>query len=160
GTELAEVEAVAAHFLTTKSTLEKRFGVIVTEEDCREAGIVIDPQELGTTGVRVIDRRHRDLKGTTVEQFGRLIARVVQAMWQGEQQIRLYPAQQILGQIAIFSKLPEEEIDPTARIDCLDVLGRQNWHTFHDSPPEVRITGSLKDTYRPPIDFPIRAQRR
>jgi hypothetical protein len=152
--EIEEVEAVAALFLTTPGSPEKRFGVIVAEDDCCAAGITLDPEEQGETGVHAIDKRHVNLKGT-VDQFGRLVARIVQGMWEGEQRIRLYPAQQIAGQIALFSKLGDDQIDPDTKTTCLEVLALKNWHTFEENDQAVIIRGALKDN----SEFSILARR-
>lgn len=154
GSETAEVEAVAAHFLTAPVTPEKRFGVLVSEGDCQEAGITLDPSEQGTAGIHAVDGRHVNLKGT-IEEYGRLMARIVESMWEGEQRIRLYPAQQIAGQIARFSKLPVGDVDPVARTTCLEVVAKRDWHTFEDNPRSVVIRGSLEDKR----EFPVTARR-
>jgi hypothetical protein len=150
GSEVEEVEAVAALFLTTSTTPEKRFGVLITEGDCQEAGIILDHSERGTTGIRAVDSRHVNLKGT-VEAFGRLMARIVGSMWEGEQRIRCYPAQQIAGQIAIFSKIPHQEVDTDAKTKCLEVLDKKKWHAFEDNPRAVVIRGSLDDNNGFPV---------
>ncbi len=152
--EVEEVEAVAAHFLKTPGSAEKRFGVLVNEVDCHAAGITIDPELRGNTGVHEVDGRHVNLKGA-LDQFCRLMVRIVQAMWEGEQRIRLYPAQQIAGQIAIFSKILDDKIDPITRKTCLDVLATKNWHDFEENPPAVVIRGILKDN----SEFPVNARR-
>jgi hypothetical protein len=152
--EIEEVEAVAAVFLTTAGSPEKRFGVIVAEDDCRAAGIALNLEEQGDTGVHSVDKRHVNLKGT-VDQFGRLMARIVQAMWEGEQRIRLYPAQQIAGQIAVFSKFADDRIDPSTKTTCLEVLALKDWHTFEENDQAVIIRGALKDN----SEFPIIGRR-
>jgi hypothetical protein len=156
GSETEEAEAVAAVFLKTRESPVKRYGIIVTDEDCREAGITLDLQERGDTGILAVDGRHVNLRGETVDQFGLLMAQIVQAMWEGEQRLRFYPAQQIAGQIAVFSKLPDNQIDPSTRQTCRDVLAQcSNWHAFEDTARLVMINGSLKDKG----EFPVIAQR-
>src|SRR5947209_7684908 len=59
--ELEELEAVAALLQNAPATPDKRFGVLVSEADCAAAGIAIDPQEPGTTGIRRVDVRHVNL---------------------------------------------------------------------------------------------------
>src|SRR5207253_1051817 len=121
--DLDDVEAAAATALITGGSIEKRFGLVVTEEDCRAAGITIDAKEPGTTGVYAVDGRHRDLTGKT-EEFAKLMVLIVKAMWEGEQRVRLYPAHQLIGQIAVLSKPLNANIDPSTRQDCVDALGK------------------------------------
>jgi len=152
--ELEEAEAVGAHFLITPGTPEKHFGVLVTDEECRSVGVTIDLEQPGTTGVCEVDGRHVNLKGTS-DQFVHLMALLVQGMWEGGQRLRAYPAQQIAGQIAIFSKLPDDRIHSVARKTCLEVLSASNWHTFEEQPTAVVVRGEFEK--RP--DLPIIARR-
>jgi hypothetical protein len=153
--ELEEAEAVGAHFLITAGTLEKRFGVLVTDDDCQSAGVTIDLEQAGTTGICGIDGRHVNLKGTS-DQLVQLMTRIAQGMWQGEQRLRAYPAHQIAGQIAIFSRLPDDRIDPVAKKTCLEVLSASNWHSFEEHPAAVVVRGAFEN--KP--DLPIIARRK
>jgi len=156
--EIEEVETASALFLTAPKTPDKRFGVLVSAEDCKAAGINLDASLSGTTGIAAVDGRHADLKGKTVEEFGHLMAHIVQSMWEGEQRIRLYPAQQIVGQIALFSKLSGGDIEPVTKQNCLDVLAKIDWHMFEENLRTVVIRGSLDDRRRGA--FPVFGRRR
>jgi hypothetical protein len=140
--EREEVEAVSALFQVSPSTPEKRFGVIVEEGDCLAAGVQIDRTEKGNTGITIVDGRHANFTGTQ-KQFGTLIGQIVKGMWEGEQRLRIYPAQQIALQLAVFSRLPDGEIDDASRDSSLTVLNRVAWHTFTEKRAEVR--GRLAD---------------
>src|ERR1700678_1331177 len=106
--ELEELESAAAIFQKSRSSPEKQFGVLVTDKECQQAGITItDPD--GGTGIEHVDIRHRDLVGDN-SQFKALMAGIVKTMWEGEQRLRVFPAKQITGQVAVFSRLPDGRI--------------------------------------------------
>src|SRR5690242_17068976 len=54
-----ELQTVAAFVQMSPATVDKRFAVYVTKEDCTEAGVKIIPS-LGNTGVACVDKRHSD----------------------------------------------------------------------------------------------------
>lgn len=60
--ELEKLEAVAAVWQTSRSSPDKLFGVLVIDEDCRDAGMTIE-HRMGQTGISYIDDRHFDLVG-------------------------------------------------------------------------------------------------
>ena len=141
--ELEELESVAAVFQTTRPSSDKRFGVLVADEDCRKAGIVIDRSQRGKTGIHRVDSLHADLRGTP-EQFSQLMVEILQRVWQGERRLRIFPAKRITGQVAVFFKLPQDEIDPATRTDCECVLSKANCHQFNEGNSTVEILGKLK----------------
>jgi hypothetical protein len=152
--ELEELESVAAVFQKTRTCPEKRFGVLSTEEDCRTAGIEIDRNERGNTGIHRIDARHANLIGTP-DAFTRLVVEILQRIWEGEQRLRIFPAKQITGQVAVFFKLPAEEIQAASREDCECVLSKANCHQFIEEHSRVNIHGNLSDKR----DIPVIATR-
>lgn len=152
--ELEELESVAAVFQRTVTSPDKRFGVLTTEEDCRIAGIKVDRNEKGNTGIHQIDMRHTNLIGTP-DQFNRLMIEILQRIWGGEQRLRVFPAKQITGQVAVFFKLPDQEIEEASREDCGCVLSKANCHQYIEEHSRVEIQGCVKDKR----DFPVIATR-
>jgi hypothetical protein len=142
--EHEEMETGAALFQTTPGTPEKRFGILIDEQDCNAAGVEIDPAVRGETGVHTVDVRHADLSGTQ-EQFARLVVRILARMWQGEQRLRSYPAQQIASQLAVFSRLPPKRIHEAARANCLASLNRVSWCQVSPGGLIVEVRGKLSD---------------
>lgn len=152
--ELDELQSVAAVFQKTVTSPEKRFGVLTTEEDCRSAGIKVNWKEKGKTGIHQIDGRHTNLIGTP-DQFICLMIEILRRIWEGEQRLRVFPANQIIGQLAVFYKLPDQEIDRASREDCGRVLSKANCHHFIEKDSRVEIQGCVKD--KP--DIPVIAVR-
>ena len=151
--ELEELESVAAVFQKSRSSPEKLFGVVLTESDCRSAGMAIEPEQ-GQTGVRHVDACHFNLVGDS-SQFRELVAGVVRRIWEGEQRIRVFPAKQITGQVAVLSKLHSAYICDESRECCEAVLSKASCHEFDHANLRVQIIGSLFD--KPP--FEVRATR-
>jgi hypothetical protein len=151
--ELEEVQTVAALFQVAPGTPEKRFGILIDEADCATAGIDIDAGVKGETGIHAVDARHVDLIGTQ-DQFGRLVAQIVARMWAGEQRLRSYPAQQIAGQLAVFSRLSPEHILEDARQNCLSSLRRVAWVHPSGSGRTLAIRGTLGDKDRHEVVAP------
>jgi hypothetical protein len=141
--ELDELECVAGFFQKSGGSPEKLFGVLLTERDCQIAGIGISAEKEGT-GIKQVDARHANLIGDR-EQFRTLIAGIVGRIWEGEQRLRLFPANQITGQIAVFSKLPGSHICEDSRQACERVLSKTSCHQFHEKESRVEIVGRLKD---------------
>jgi hypothetical protein len=152
--EQEEMEAVAALFQVQPRHPDKRFGVLFTDGDCREAGVTVDESERGETGVQAVDGRHVNLRGTG-QHFARLIVQIIKKMWEGEQLLRVYPPQQIVGQLAVLSRLGDAEIEAGTRQTCAEILAGVNWHTFHDNLARVEIRCRLQDDE----DFPVSAWR-
>jgi hypothetical protein len=149
-TELEEMEAVAAFFSTAPTAPEKRFGIILTDDDCLAAQIKTDPSVRGGTGIQRVDARHVNLQGD-VMQFGRLMGAILQKMWEGEQRLRYYPAQQIAGQLAVFSAQPNAEVHPDTKQFCRTSLERVNWIQWEGDRAGVVISGRLEDREAIPI---------
>jgi len=147
GNELEELEAVAAVFQTSPSEPEKRFGLLIDEGDCRAAGVTVERDEQGKTGVGKVDARHVNLVGSQ-EQFAAAVVHILKAMWEGQQRLRSFPAQQIAGQLAIFSKLSRGQIHEDSRASCLAALNLAAWHTFVEAKQFVEIRGELDDSMR------------
>jgi hypothetical protein len=145
GNELEELEAVAAVFQTSPTEPEKRFGLLLDEDDCRASGLTIDRGEQGRTGISKVDSRHVNLVGSQ-EQFATAIVHVLKAMWEGQQRLRSFPAQQIAGQLAVFSKLPRGQIHEDSRASSLSALNLAAWHTFIEASQTVEIRGALDDS--------------
>jgi hypothetical protein len=142
--ELEELEAVAAVFQTSPTEPEKRFGLLIDADDCRASGLTIDRGEQGRTGISRVDRRHVNLVGSQ-EQFAAVIVHILQAMWEGQQRLRSFPAQEIAGQLAVFSKLPPGQIHEDSRASCVSALNLAAWHTFIEASESVEIRGKLDD---------------
>jgi hypothetical protein len=143
GNELEELEAAAGVFQRTRSSADKRFGILLSEEECRRVGIRVDATN-GGTGIKHVDLRHVDRSGD-ISQFTRLVAQLVKKMWEGEQRLRVFPAKQIVGQVAVFSKLPDERISSESRETCFAILAKSACHTFDRESSQVEIRGKFKD---------------
>jgi hypothetical protein len=147
--EADELECVAGFFQKSGGSPAKLFGVLFTARDCRDVGIRIDGDRTGT-GIRRVDDRHANLNGDK-EQFRRLVAGIVARIWEGEQRLRIFPANQIAGQVAIFSRLPESHTCEDSRRTCERVLSKTTCHRFHDDESRVEIVGRLKDKAESPV---------
>ena len=100
-----QLEAVAALVHILGKPPEKCFGLLIDDADCRAAGVeAIHAPRRGTTGIGRVDQRHYELNGPK-ENFVELIKRLLGRMWEGEQRLRIYSPQQILGQLALFAEL-------------------------------------------------------
>jgi hypothetical protein len=149
-----ELEAVAALFQNDPGTPEKRFAVRITQADCDTAGVTINTMP-GNTGIIFVDRRHSDLCGSPT-QYRNLIRTIVEAIWRGEDRLRVFTPQQILGQIAIFSKIGQPFVEPEAQKRCEDMLkgGTGSFScTIHDG--SIILDGKFDDKE----DIRIRSQR-
>jgi len=139
---MEELEAAAATFQKTRSSPERLFGLRVTERDCQAAGIRLDASR-GKTGVKCVDDRHIDLQGDE-NQFRALCVGVLARIWEGEQRLRIFPAIQVVGQIAVFSRLPDCGIATESRDDCMCVLQNSKYHSLDDEAGRITITGCVK----------------
>jgi hypothetical protein len=139
--ELEALESAAAVFQKTGAKPDKLGGVLVTEQDCRDAGIRIVSQE-GGTGIRHVDNRHADLVGDS-EQFKELFIIIIKRVWEGQDRLRMFPARQLSGQIAVFSKLPQGYIREESRETCERSLQKANCHQFDHAQRRVEILGRL-----------------
>jgi hypothetical protein len=149
-----ELENVAAFFQTSPSSPDKCFGIRFTAEDCAHAGVELDPGNRGTTGVPFVDGRHVDLRGTP-DQFMTLVTRIVSKIWEGQDRVRVFPAHQILGEIAVLARLSGDDIEPEARSRCEQVLAKTpDWIAY--SQDCVTIRGKLDDK----CEFPVTGVRR
>ncbi len=116
--EVEKLRSVAAFFQTNcPKKSEKLFGVCLTRDDCDQAGIGIDGDAYGDTGVNDVDQRHANLTGSQ-EQLSELIAKILARFWEGENRLRVFPAWQILGELAILARLPANQIAEGARENC------------------------------------------
>lgn len=154
-TEIHELEAVAALVQTTSGTPEIQHGVVISESDCLAAGIAIDSSEPGGSGIVAVDARHANLIGTK-EQFARLFAQIVRRIWEGEHRVRTFPVHQVVGQIAVFTCLPDDEIHSVSRDDCRKILGKVPQVSRIDDPTRFEIVGKLDDKL---YDCPVVATR-
>jgi hypothetical protein len=151
-----ELEVVTALAQTTPSSPEKRFGILVSDEDCRAAGIRIDRDEPGQTGVSVVDIRHANLIGDQNQVF-QLMVQIVASLWTGQQRLRVYPAQAILGQLAIFRRWPDASIHPQARANCERMLSLvSDEPSLLADPPRMQVRGQLQDSQGA---LPVHAER-
>jgi hypothetical protein len=121
-TEAEELQSVAAFYQSNcPKRADKLFGVCLTEDDCDVAGISIVADADGNTGVADVDRRHANLTGSQ-QQFSGLIARILGKLWEGENRLRVFPAWQILGELAVLSRLADNQIAGKARESCQKVV--------------------------------------
>ncbi len=154
---IEELEVVAALTQTAPSRPEKRFGVLVSQQDCQAAGIRIDRREPGQTGVADVDARHANLIGER-EQFFQLIVGIVAGLWIGEHRLRVYPTQAILGQLTVFSLQSDAAIHPDTRANCERMLSfTAERPLVVGSPPRIQVRGTLQDGERP---LTVLAERR
>jgi hypothetical protein len=105
----------------------------------------MDRRQKGNTGIEKVDGRHVNLAGTQA-QFGSLVVQIVKRMWEGEQRLRIYPAQQIAGQLAVFSRLPKGLINDDSRTNCISTIDQVSWHRFNDQDGCVEVRGKLHDS--------------
>jgi hypothetical protein len=101
--ERERLQNIAAHFSTTFSGVETRFGLRITQSDCDIAGITITPNK-GKTGIPFVDVRHSNLCGT-LPAFISLVEGILTRMWEGQDRICVFPPHSILGEIAVLSQL-------------------------------------------------------
>jgi hypothetical protein len=142
--ESDELESVSAVFQGSRGSPEKLYGILLTEKDCGSSGIKIDGAARGSTGIRRIDRMHANLTGTR-DDFKKLMVQILQRIWEGEQRLRLFPENQIIGQIAVFSKLLEGDIEEDTRGSCEVVLRKASCHRFLEEESRVEIEGKVED---------------
>lgn len=116
-----ELENVAALFQTKPNSVDRRFGIWLTNQDCEEAAIALMRTE-GQTGVRSVDQRHFELGGTA-DNFVDLTMSLVRRIWQGEDRVRAYAALTILGELAMFSRT-NEGIHDVVKRNCIDIFER------------------------------------
>ncbi len=120
-TEAEELRSVAAFFQKEPKKVEKRFGVCLTQDDCDRAGIGIDADAVGDTGIKDVDQRHANLTGSQ-KQFSEMIAQILARFWEGQNRLRVFPAWQILGELAVLARLPEGQIAKETRENCENLL--------------------------------------
>ena len=141
-----ELQTVAALFQITPKGTEKRYAVCITKDDCDEAGVGVDPTR-GQTGVSFVDFRHSDLTGK-LENFIELTKVLTRRIWEGENRIHTYSAHAILGEIAVFSRLPDA-IDDAAQDRCRQVLDKSpESFCFPPDRDVVEISGKMDDRER------------
>ncbi len=80
---------------------------------------------------------------------------ILQRIWAGEQRLRVFPAKQVIGQVAVFFKLPDQEIEEASREDCGCVLAKANCHLYIEEASRVEIQGCVKNKR----DIPVIAVR-
>lgn len=123
-TEAEELRSAAAFFQTSlPGRVEQRFGVCLKQEDCDRAGIGIDAGAVGDTGIKDVDQRHVNLTGSQ-KQFSEMIVQILARLWEGENRLRVFPAWQILGELAVLAHLPKGQIEEGARANCQRVLDK------------------------------------
>lgn len=142
---LEELEIAAALVQMDEAAPEKRFALKVTAADCNLTGVQMDHDETGTTGVPLVDKRHVNLRGSQ-EQFAKLMVQIVAKYWEGEERLRIFPAEQIAGQLAVFTKLDAMKISPRATERCRISLQKDStikWRAQGNS--YVEMEGNLSN---------------
>lgn len=114
---LEELEVAAALVQMDEAAPEKKFALKISPGDCNLTGVQMDYDQTGTTGVPLVDKRHVNLRGGQ-EQFAKLMVQIVAKYWEGEERLRIFPAEQIAGQLAVFTKLDAMKISPQATERC------------------------------------------
>lgn len=114
---LEELEVAAALLQMDEAAPEKKFALKISPADCDLTGVRMEYNEIGTTGVPLVDKRHVNLKGSQ-EQFEKLMVQIIAKYWEGEDRLRIFPAEQIGGQLAVFTKLDAMKISPLALERC------------------------------------------
>lgn len=152
---IEELQNVAAYLQTNQGSVEKTFALRISDEDCQCAGIKVDSEARGETGLHLIDARHANLTGTP-EAFIQLSVRIVGKIWEGEDRLRVFPSHQIIGEMAVLARLEENAIDPHARSRCHRVLEREADRFAYSGDGCVQITGRLNDNKG---EFPVCAVR-
>ncbi len=142
--ESDELECVSAVFQGSRGSPAKLFGVLLSQDDCESSGIKIDALAGGRTGIGRIDQRHSNLTGGR-EDFRKLLVKILQRIWEGEQRLRLFPENQIIGQIAVFSRLSLKDIEEDSRKCCEAVLSKASCHRFLENESRVLIEGNVVD---------------
>ena len=100
-----------ASFRRTRSSADKRFGILLSEEECRGVGIRVDATN-GGTGIKHVDLRHVDLSGD-ISQFTRLVALLVKKMWEGEQRLRVFQKNKLWAKSRYFPNCLTKELVPS-----------------------------------------------
>ena len=146
-TLLDELAIVAALLQRNESRAEKRFGVRLLREDCECAGVHVQECVENKIGIRVVDTKHLNLTGT-LPQFTKLVTRIVQKTWEGDDRLRVFPPHQILGQLAVFAKFANDAIEPEARQRCQNCLNK-SLDCFNDeSVGIVQLIGRFDDNQK------------
>jgi len=148
-----ELQNVAANYQVSPKTPEKTYAVLMTERDCSNSGVKI-VKSSGNTGCGCVDIRHAELVGTK-DNFSKLVLRIVQRIWAGENRVRLYTAHAIIGELAVMSRL-EKGIEENAIANCVLCLSKseQNFE-FPNGSSVVRMVASPNGK----ADDPIESQR-
>ncbi len=146
-TEAAEDELaiVAALHQRSEHSVDKRYAVRVEQGECEQSGLQVQPHIENKTGIRDVDRKHVNVSGT-LDQFIRLMVRIVSEIWKGQDRLRIFTEHQILGQLAVFVKQSSERVEPEAQQRCLHCLSKSpDRFQFCDDVGIVRILGTLND---------------
>jgi len=137
-----ELEVAAALVQNTMSKAEKRYGVRIDTRDCIAAGIEWDLKQKGETGIDFVDSRHVNLTATR-EQFTTLMTLTVAKIWQGHDQLRVFPANQIVAQLALFERL-SHGVSREARIRCRSSLEKTPERLGKlEYPDKIEVRGHL-----------------
>jgi hypothetical protein len=138
-----ELQNVAAHFQMSPGSVEKRYAVIITKQDCLKAGIEFSPSP-GNTGCICVDNRHANLVGK-LDNFVALVQHIVRRIWAGENRVHFYAAHALAGELGVFSCLQRGVTDGVIT-NCKASLDRsKDYHEFPAGGEVVNVVGSLED---------------
>jgi len=143
--EAESLQSAAALYQTfRRRSVGDLFAVCVTQDDCSRASIGIEADAHGKTGVKDVDQRHANLTGSQ-EQFSELIAQILARFWEGENRLRVFPAWQILGELAVLARLLTDQIAEGARENCQRVLeNHADMLNYLDDGSSVEVTKDLR----------------
>ena len=129
----------------------------VTQDDCSRAGIRFEADADGDTGITGVDQRHANLKGSP-DAFSELMAGILARFWEGENRLRVFPAWQILGELAVLARLPADQIAEGPRANCQKVLDKHaGMLNYLDDGSGVELKKELTHNHLKPCVVAVRS---